>query len=170
MRELIRRFDEGERWLLLVLYAFIVIVIFVEVLRRFVLQYSSVWGEETARYLFVYLVWIGASAAIRDRAHLRIDVVFGLVSPRVGAWLHLFGDLVTLAFACLALWLSLGSVRSAMRFDALTDGLRINQAWFALAVPLGFGLIVLRLVQSMRRDVSDLRAGKLERESGKLFG
>ena len=35
----------GERWLLLPLYALIVITIFVEVFRRFVLSYSSIWAE-----------------------------------------------------------------------------------------------------------------------------
>ncbi len=64
MRNLLRRIDgDGERWLLLWLYGYIVMVIFIEVFRRFVLSYSSVWGEETARYAFVYLVWIGAAAA-----------------------------------------------------------------------------------------------------------
>ena len=63
MKQFFARLDrDGERWLLLVLYSFIVYVIFIEVVRRFVLLYSSVWGEETARYAFIYLVWIGAAA------------------------------------------------------------------------------------------------------------
>ena len=71
MRNLLKNIDRnGERWLLLVFYSFIVLAIFIEVLRRFVFAYSSVWGEETARYAFIYLVWIGASAAVRERAHI----------------------------------------------------------------------------------------------------
>ena len=47
---LIARIDkDGERWLMLGFYALIVAVIAVEVFRRFVLSYSSVWGEEVAR-------------------------------------------------------------------------------------------------------------------------
>jgi TRAP-type C4-dicarboxylate transport system permease small subunit len=50
MKRFLERLNrDGERWLLLVLYSFIVYVIFIEVVRRFVLLYSSVWGEETAR-------------------------------------------------------------------------------------------------------------------------
>ncbi|MCZ6467837.1 MAG: TRAP transporter small permease subunit, partial [Alphaproteobacteria bacterium] len=76
MRDILRTIDRnGERWLLLVLYSFIVMAIFIEVIRRFVFLYSSVWGEETARYAFIYLVWIGASTAVRERAHIRIDVI-----------------------------------------------------------------------------------------------
>ena len=47
----------AERWLLLLFYVLIVMTIGVEVVRRFVLSYSSTWGEEVARYSFIYLAW-----------------------------------------------------------------------------------------------------------------
>ena len=101
---LIARIDkDGERWLMLGFYALIVAVIAVEVFRRFVLSYSSVWGEEVARYAFIYLVWIGAASAIRDRAHIRIDIVMHLLSPRGRAAFYLFGDFATLVLAVIGL-------------------------------------------------------------------
>ena len=51
--------DENfERWLMFALYSHIVAIVFVEVIRRFVFSYSSIWAEETARYAFIYLVWL----------------------------------------------------------------------------------------------------------------
>src|SRR3546814_14067699 len=90
MREVLSWLDENaERWMLLFLYSFIVLVIAIEVLRRFVLMYSSVWGEEAARYAFIYLVWIGAAVAVRDSAHIRIDVLTHLLTPRGSALVYL---------------------------------------------------------------------------------
>ena len=171
MKSLIQEFDRnGERWLLLVFYAFVVSVIFVEVVRRFVFQYSSIWGEETARYAFIYLVWIGAAAAVKDRAHIRIDIIFRFLPSRGVAILYLLGDIITLVFACAALYWSLESVATSLRFGAATHGLRINQAWFSFAVPFGFSLILVRLVQSIRRDISDLRSNRPPFTGRKLFG
>jgi len=51
----------AERWMLLGFYGMIVATIVVEVVRRFVLSYSSIWGEEIARYAFIYLAWVGVS-------------------------------------------------------------------------------------------------------------
>ena len=103
MRGAVKWLDEnGERVLLLFLYSFIVLVIAIEVIRRFVLMYSSVWGEEVARFAFIYLVWIGAAVAVRDRAHIRIDVITHLLPPRGAARVYLLGDLRTQARACLA--------------------------------------------------------------------
>ena len=61
MRAFLQRIDRnGERYLMLVLYCFIVFVIVKEVVRRFALDFSSLWGEEAARFAFIYLGWIGA--------------------------------------------------------------------------------------------------------------
>ena len=64
--------QHGERSLLLIFYSMIVVTIAMEVIRRFVLSYSSIWGEEIARYAFIYLAWIGAAAAVKDLSLIHI--------------------------------------------------------------------------------------------------
>jgi TRAP-type C4-dicarboxylate transport system permease small subunit len=141
----------------------------VEVLRREVFSYSSVWGEEIVRYAFIYLVWIGAAAAVRERAHIRIDVIFEFCSPRVKALLYLFGDLVMLVVACFALYYSWESLMVSLKFGSVSHGLRVPMAWFLSAVPIGFILLLYRLQQSIRRDLSDLRNGRPVFEGERLF-
>jgi TRAP-type C4-dicarboxylate transport system permease small subunit len=160
---------DGERWLLLSLYAFIVMVIFIEVVRRFGLAYSSIWGEEAARYAFVYLVWIGAAAAVRERAHIRIDVITHYLPPRGVALVYLFGDLATLVLAGFAIWWSIEPVITSWTFGSVTDGLRILKVWFLIAVPFGFTLVALRLIQSIVRDLGDLRSGRPVFTGSRLF-
>lgn len=159
----------AERWALLVFYVMLVATMFIEVLRREVLSYSSIWGEEIVRYSFIYLAWIGAAAAVRERGHIRIDVLMHYVGPRVKALLYLFGDLVMVAVALVALYYSFETVHVAAKFGSVTDGLRVSRVWFLMAVPVGFALVLLRLVQSILRDVADLRAGRPVYEGDKLF-
>lgn len=170
MKRLLTRIEQdGERWLLLWLYGYIVMVIFIEVIRRFVFSYSSVWGEETARYAFVYLVWIGAAAAVRDRAHIRIDVITHLVGERGAALLYIFSDLLTGILALFALFWSMDPVLTSFKFHSVTDGLRILRVWFLVAVPFGFSIILLRVVQSLIRDVGNFRAGRPTFIGARLF-
>jgi TRAP-type C4-dicarboxylate transport system permease small subunit len=143
-------------------------VIVNEVVRRFVLSYSSLWGEEIARYAFVFLGWVGASYAVKQRAHIRFDTLLHFVPPRFHGHLYLFGDLVTLAFACFALYWTYHTIGTLFQFDARTPALRVAKGWFELSVPLGFSLMVFRLLQSMVRDLRDIRAGR-EAYSGKLL-
>lgn len=158
-----------ERWALLVFYCMLVVTMAVEVLRREVFSYSSVWGEEIVRYSFIYLVWIGAAAAVRERAHIRIDVIFEFCSMRVKALLYLFGDLVMLVVSCFALYYTWETLMVSLRFGSVSHGLRVPMTWFISAVPIGFCLLLYRLQQSIRRDLSDLLHGRPVFEGERLF-
>ena len=151
---------DGERWAMLVCYSFCCIVIVQEVVRRFVLNYSSAWGEEAARYAFIYLGWIGAAYAVRERAHIRFDIVIGRVGPRAKALWSIFAELATITFACIALYWSMHTIRQLLQFEGATPVLRVNKVWFEAAVPIGFALIVFRSLQGIVRDWADLRAGR----------
>src|SRR5210317_2228070 len=142
-----------EAWALLVFYTMLVITMAIEVLRRELFAYSSVWGEEVVRYSFIYLAWIGASAAVKDRAHIRIDVLYNFVSTRIKAALYMLSDLIMLGVAAIAFYFSIESVWVAVKFGSVTHGLRISLALFLFAVPFGFGLMCIRIIQSLARDL-----------------
>ncbi len=158
-----------ERWALLVFYTMLVVTMAVEVVRREAFAYSSIWGEEVVRYAFIYLAWIGAASAVRERAHIRIDVVFHYVPARVKSLLYVFGDLVMMVVAVFALYWSFEMVSVAWKFQSVSHGLRVPMVWFLAAVPIGFALMMFRLLQSLRRDVADLISGRPVFEGQKLF-
>lgn len=169
-RSWFRTFDANiERWALLLFYTMVVATMFIEVVRREALAYSSIWGEEIVRYAFIYLAWIGAASAVRERAHIRIDVLYHYVGPRAKALLYLFGDLVMLALAGIALYWSFETVSVSWRFGSVSHGLRVSMVWFLMAVPVGFSLMIYRLLQSIIRDLGDLRAGRPVFEGERLF-
>ncbi len=170
LKKILREIDKnGERYLLLPLYTMIVVTISFEVVRRSLLSYSSIWAEEIARYAFIYVAWIGASLAIKERAHIRIDVILPHLSRRSRGVVFVFGDIITLILAVLAVYWSMESVLTSIHYGSVTHGLRISQAWFLASVPLGFCMMVVRLVQSIQRDVKDLKAGRPVFEGNKLF-
>ncbi|MDQ2780598.1 MAG: TRAP transporter small permease [Pseudomonadota bacterium] len=151
---------DGERWAMLVFYTFCCVVIVQEVVRRFGLNFSSAWGEEGARYAFIYLGWIGAAYAVRERAHIRFDILLQRLGPGGKAVVYIFSEVATIAFACIALYWSLHTTQQLLRFDGQTPVLRVNKAWFEAAVPIGFALVIFRSLQGLWRDFGDLRAGR----------
>jgi C4-dicarboxylate transporter, DctQ subunit len=161
MRNLLRHVDRnGERYLMLVFYCFIVFVIVMEVVRRFVLDFSSLWGEEAARYAFIYLGWVGASYCVKQRAHIRFDVLLHLLPPRLHGYVYLLGEACTLVFAGFALYWSLQTIGTQLQFDSLAPAMRVSQVWFSAAVPAGFSMMTARILQSAWRDIQDIRAGR----------
>lgn len=167
---ILRTIDKNaERWLLLVFYTMLVITMAIEVIRRELFAFSSIWGEEIVRYSFIYLAWIGAAAAVKERAHIRIDVIMHYLGPRPKALIYIFGDLVMFVVALVALYWSFETVLVSAKFGSVSHGLRISMVWFLMAVPAGFALMIWRLLQSFLRDYRSLRDGTPVFEGDKLF-
>jgi len=158
-----------ERWALLFFYVLLVVTMAVEVIRREVFAYSSIWGEELVRYAFIYLVWIGAASAVRERAHIRIDVLMHYLGVRAKAALYIFGDLVMAVVAVIALYWSFETVLVSAKFGSVSAGLRVPMVWFLMAVPVGFTIMLWRLIQSLARDFKSFRDGTPVYEGDKLF-
>ncbi len=169
MKRLSKLSNGAERWLMLWLYAFITLVIVIEVLRRFAFDFSSLWGEEAARYAFIYLVWISAAVGVRNRAHIRFSVMFDALPGRPAAALSAFGNAAVIFFACFAIYWSLDPILTSLRFGSVSEGLRLSRAWFLVAVPLGFTLVVVHALAALFSDLDDFRHGRSPSAGEKLF-
>jgi TRAP-type C4-dicarboxylate transport system permease small subunit len=60
----------------------------VAVFYRYVLNDSIYWSNEVARYLLVYIVFLGATMAHKHKAHIRIDMIHAYLSPRARRYLE----------------------------------------------------------------------------------
>lgn len=161
--------DNAERYIMLVCYVFCCAVIIQDVGRRFVLNYSAAWSQETAQYAFIYLGWIGAAYAVKERAHIRFDILMNMLPERAHGWIYLAGEVATIVFALIALRFSLHTIGTLWQFGAATPVLRVSKIWAEAAIPIGFTLIVFRSLQAMRRDIVDMRAGRSVYRGKALF-
>ena len=152
--------ENVERYAMLVFYVFVCVVIVQEVLRRFVLNYSSAWAQETAQYAFIYLGYVGAAFAVKERAHIRFDILLQRLPARAHGWVYLFAEICTLIFAIIATYWCLHTVQQLWQFGGTTPVLRVNKIWAEAALPIGFTLMIVRCLQMMWRDVGDIRAGR----------
>jgi TRAP-type C4-dicarboxylate transport system permease small subunit len=105
---------------------------------------------------------------VKERAHIKFDILLNALPKRAHGYVYVFAELATIVFACVALYYSMHTILQLLHFEGATPVLRVNKAWFEAAVPLGFILIVVRSLQAIRRDVSDLRAGR-EAYAGKAL-
>ena len=83
--------------------ALIVLLIFSNVVGRYVFGTSFAGAEELSRLLFVWLVFLGAILALRRRAHLGVE----LVQARLPRWARKSCAVITHLLTLYALWLFL---------------------------------------------------------------
>jgi TRAP-type transport system small permease protein len=91
-------------WLLVLSVAILVIPVSLQIFSRYTaLIPSYIWTEEMARFLFVWMVMIGAMVGVRDSAHFEVDV-WPQLGPRANAVLRIVSGLFVLGFALVFVW------------------------------------------------------------------
>jgi TRAP-type mannitol/chloroaromatic compound transport system permease small subunit len=109
--------------------------------------------------LFSAVVLLGAAWALRDDAHVRVDVLFGRLSPRGQAWINLLGTLLLLLpFCALLMWVLWPAVVDsvALREGAADPG-GLPRWPVKTLVPVSIALLALQGVAQGLRAVATLR-------------
>lgn len=73
--------NRSVEWSLAGIGLVMVVVVAAQVFCRYVLNYSLFWSEELARYLLVWMTFLGASVAYHRRVHPSIDILQKRVGP-----------------------------------------------------------------------------------------
>jgi TRAP-type mannitol/chloroaromatic compound transport system permease small subunit len=82
----------------------IVLITFVVVVMRYVLNVGSVFLQESITYFHNYVIMLGAAFALLKGAHVRVDIFYRPASARKKAWVDLFGFLFLMLPTCLFLF------------------------------------------------------------------
>ena len=84
--------------------AILLIPVTMQIIARFTsLIPAYIWTEEASRFLFIWMVMLGAMIGIREGTHFEVDVWPDL-SPRAGALLKIVSGVLVLVFALVFVW------------------------------------------------------------------
>jgi TRAP-type C4-dicarboxylate transport system permease small subunit len=134
--------DRLEEGLCVLLLAVMTLVAFVNVVTRYLVQFSLAFTEELVVSLFVWLTLLGTSIAFRDGTHLGFSFVVDR-SPRalqrLSVW---FAAALGVIVFGLLVYFGLEQVRLEHMLGATSEALAIPQWWYTIGVPV-FGLVIL---------------------------
>jgi len=76
--------------------AFLVIVVFLDVIMRYALNTSFVFTQELEWHLFGFIFLMGAGYTLLHEGHVRVDIIYQRLDKKAQAWVDLVGCLVFL--------------------------------------------------------------------------
>ncbi|MBL3539708.1 TRAP transporter small permease [Aminivibrio sp.] len=79
-RKTLEGINTAVEYAVCVLIAAMVVVVFLQVVFRFVIHSSLPWSEELSRYLMVWITFLGASIAVKRKSHIGVEAVVSLFS------------------------------------------------------------------------------------------
>ena len=145
-------------WLLVACVAILIVPVTMQVLSRYTgLIPSFIWTEELSRFLFIWMVMLGAMIGVRERSHFDVDVWPDL-SPHAGAKLRIVSDLFVLGFAIVFFWWGIQFVRFGWNQES--ELAELPMPYIFLAWPIAGLTWMLFIAEAFAADYRLLTATK----------
>jgi len=129
-----------EDLIAILLLANIIVVIFIQVFFRFILNFPLSWTEELSRLSLIWLVFISSVIAYREASHLDVK----MFTDKLPRKLRLYLEVVVLIFIDIfSIFLVIKGIKFYIRqFMVISPALNISYAWFYASAPISAILVI----------------------------
>jgi len=135
-------------------------IVIVEVGLRFLFSSSLIFTEELARYLMVWVVFLGSVIAVRDGAHIRISMLLNRLPQSWQRWATIVAEVLTLAF--LAVTVVEGIRILPKQLSQIPATFDVPLFYFYLAIPVGSLLMMIFILPRLWQGLRSGADGDLE--------
>lgn len=153
-------YNTFEERLLVASLVFTVLLIFVQVIMRYVFNHSLSWSEELARFVFIWQTWLGTSLSYRKKAHIYIT----LLTDKLHGWATTLFDLLA---NCLLLWFCVFLTKSGFELiqsmqsrHVISPAMQIPMTIVYFSLPISQLALSLRIIGAIITDIKSLITGK----------
>ncbi len=164
MKKLLSIYDEIEEKLLVFSLAFTVVLIFVQVVMRYVFNQSLSWSEELARYIFVWQCWLGVSFAFKHNAHISVDILHDALGPKGKIIIRIISLTITFLFSAFLAVEGFKLVGTMMSRGTVSSGLRIPLSVVYVSLPFSSVMVCIRLIVQLFGYFKELANGPAPEE------
>jgi TRAP-type transport system small permease protein len=144
VKSLIDSLNKAVKWILIFLFIIMVIAVFLQVLFRFVLDQPLAWTEELARYLLIWMTFLGTGYAMSVKAHPSIDLIFEKANKSVKKVLLVLSTALTLFFFWHIIINSFEFIERSMM--QTSPALQLQMGYVYTVIPISSVLFVINLL------------------------
>ena len=134
---------KAEEALLVTLFLVAVVVLTAQILSRYVLPYPLPWTEELARFLFLWIVFLGAAYITRNNGHIAINFLVNYLPDNIRLAVFVVMQMIIMFFLVVVVWVGVDLVGKVWKLPTIALG--SSSAWEYSAVPVACTLMVLRI-------------------------
>jgi len=138
-----------------VLLTVMVVTVFLQVIFRFVIHSSLPWSEELARYILVWISFLGASIGVKRKAHIGVSVITNMLG---GVAAKIVSVLIPFLSAVFFLFLAIYGYRilDIVTYQ-LSPAMEISMAFPYSSITVSGVLMLLYSLQDMMKAITGKR-------------
>lgn len=166
MKTALRWLDQHfEEVLMAIFLCGIVVLMTTHVFFRYVVRAPLTWSEEATRYMFIWFVFIGVSYGIRNKTHIRVNII-EVLCPKIAPGFSLIQDVVGAAFIFYLLPAAVRSMQQLAARNQTSAGLHLPMIFVYGALMCGLCISVIRIIQVFYFRFRDLAKRGGEKQKG----
>ncbi len=131
------------------------VMIFLQVVYRYVLGESLSFSEELARYMFIWSVAMGSALALRTRSHIGVEILVERLPKSAAKPAKLVACALSLIFYGMLIWYGFEMVGETM--DQESAALELPMGYVYLAVPLSAIVLFICEIRNVLDDLFDTK-------------
>ena len=139
--------NQWTKYLAGVLIAVMTILVFLQVLFRYLLKAPLDWSEELSTFTFVWMALLGASIGLKNNEHPRLDLFFNFLAPTRKKIVTLLCNLAIL-FMLIVLFIYGLKLTASMK-SQLTAALRYSVSFVYVVLPISSAIMFIHLAIQM---------------------
>lgn len=159
METFLKYLEKFLKFLVVIGNGAMLLIVFIQVITRYCFNYTPYFGEELARYLFVWVVFLSLPLVARYGGHMAIET---LTSRAQGSWLktlNIAADIFSMAFLVIMV---IYGIQMVIRTSYQTSpALMIKMSYVYVVIPFGCAVMLLyviaNLVKTIRTPGSETR-------------
>jgi C4-dicarboxylate transporter DctQ subunit len=143
-----------ENGLAIILLFVISISVFAQVASRYAFEVPLSWTEELSRYCLIWLMFIGAAMALKEKGHFVVDLLVCKLPGKIRTYIEI------------ALLVSIGAFVGIMMVTGvnllpitelqISAALRIPMSYIYLSIPVGSALMLIHIAVLIKEHISCL--------------
>lgn len=114
-----------------------IVLVFINVVLRYIFKSSSTWIEEVVRYLIIWVTFIGSAVCFRKGSHMGIDLIFSLTKGPLKKGIEIFGLIASFIFMIFLFKYGMELVMFTKQTGQITPAIEIKLFWVYIGIPLG---------------------------------
>lgn len=131
----------------------ITILVFLQVVLRYVFHTGIFGTDEMSRFIFVFITWIGASIGIKEKEHIDISLLTDIF-PKVRKYTDVFSTLVCLGMCLFLLVNGLDMVQIMIEKGQLSTALKVPMGAAYAIIPLSALLMGIKYIRQFIEEIS----------------
>ena len=139
--------NKGAKYFVFCLMIFLVVIVFTEVIARYLFNTSLRYTEEIVIYSMVWLGLIGAGIAVKENTLISISSLLQSFSPKISKFIKIIGNLMIII---LLFWIVKSGINYTLRnINQLSPTMQISMMYPYLSIPVGCSILMLHYIDSV---------------------